>query len=198
MKEEERKPADETTEQPAPEQQPTRPEAGPEDDQPSAGEDMGEEVLEDLECLRQKAQERDEIFERLQRTTADFLNYQKRVRKQQEELRQYAVQSLVEALLPCLDNFDHAIAAAENSPDQGLLQGVKLVEQEFLRVLNNAGVERMKVVGQKFDPNYHEAVVQEESDEVENHTVLEELRAGYTLHGRVIRAAQVKVSRKPE
>jgi len=198
MKEEERKQAEKT----AQEQQQSGPghEAAGEPEAPEEFEtdELGGDVLEDLEDLRQKAQERDEIFDRLQRTTADFLNYQKRMRKQQEELRQFAVQELVTSLLPCLDNFDHAIAAAQDSPDQALLEGVKLVEQEFFRVLSNVGIERMKVVGEKFDPNFHEAVMQQETEEVENHTVLEELRAGYTLNGRVVRAAQVKVSRRPE
>ena len=156
-----------------------------------------EEMREELARLRPKAQERDAIFEKLQRATADLLNYQKRMRKERESLRQFAVQDLVEALLPCLDNFDHAIAAAESSPDQSLLEGVKLVEQEFFRVLHNSGVERMDVHNAPFDPNFHEAVIQEDTDEVPHQTVLEELRAGYTLNGRVIRAAQVKVSRHP-
>ncbi len=165
----------------------------------AAGEPAEEagEMLEELEELRRKAQERDEIFDRLQRTTADFVNYQKRMRKECEALRQFAAQDLVAGLLPCLDNFDHAIAAAQNSPDQTLLEGVKLVEQEFVRVFDNFGVQRMQVKGAKFDPNYHEAVIEEETDEVDHQTVLEELRAGYTLNGRVIRAAQVKVSRHP-
>jgi len=156
-----------------------------------------EELLAELEELRAKAQERDAIFDRLQHTTADFMNYQKRVRKEREMLRQFAVQDLVEALLPCLDNSDHAIAAAQNSPDRKLLEGVRLVEQEFLRVLQNFGVERMDVGNAPFDPNFHEAVVQEETDAVPHETVMEELRAGYTLNSRVIRAAQVKVSRHP-
>ena len=150
-----------------------------------------------LEELRRKAEERDAIFEKLQHTTADFVNYQKRMRKEREALRQFAVQELVAALVPCLENFDHAIASAESSPDQGFLEGVKLVEQEFVRVLQNFGVERMHSQGAKFDPNLHEAVIQEEDDSVPHETILDELRAGYTLNGRVIRAAQVKVSRHP-
>ena len=150
-----------------------------------------------LKELRRKADERDAIFEKLQHTTADFVNYQKRMRKEREALRQFAVQELVEALVPCLENFDHAIAAAESSPDQGFLEGVKLVEQEFVRVLQNFGVERMQAQGARFDPNLHEAVMQEENDSVPHETILEELRAGYTLNGRLIRAAQVKVSRHP-
>ena len=176
---------------------PTPDEASGEAMQETAPEPEAEEMLEELEQLRRKAEERDAIFEKLQHATADFVNYQKRMNKERESLRQFAVQELVQALVPCLDNFDHAIAAAESSPDQTFLQGVKLVEQEFVRVLHNFGVERMEVLGQKFDPNFHEAVMQEENDEVAHETILDELRAGYTLNGRVIRAAQVKVSRHP-
>ena len=161
----------------------------------AAGERTPREMLEEL---RRKAEERDAIFEKLQHTTADFVNYQKRMRKECESLRQFAVQELVTALVPCLENFDHALAAAESSPDQALLEGVKLVEQEFVRVLQNFGVERMQAKGAKFDPNLHEAVMQEEDDAVPHETILEELRAGYTLNGRVVRAAQVKVSRHPD
>jgi len=100
--------------------------------------------------------------------------------------------------VPCLDNFEHAINAASNSSDQAFLQGITLVEQEFLRTLANFNVERMKTVGGKFDPNYHEAVLEEETDKVPHQTILEEFRPGYTLNGRVIRAAQVKVSRHPK
>jgi molecular chaperone GrpE len=196
MKREDKKPAQDLSEERARAAEGKQP-------QEAAGEPPEETLLpeeaatEELEELRRKAQERDEVFERLQRTTADFINYQKRMRKECENLRQFAVQNLAVALLPCLDNFDHAIAAAENSPDQSLLEGVKLVEQEFIRVLSNVGVERMQVEGRKFDPNFHEAVVEEETDQAPHQTVLEELRAGYMLNGRVIRAAQVRVSRHP-
>ena len=171
----------------------------PEETKHEAAEEAADERTpqEMLDELRRKAEERDAIFEKLQHTTADFVNYQKRMRKEREALRQFAVQEFVVALVPCLDNFDHAIAAAESSPDQGFLEGVKLVEQEFVRVLENFGVERMQTKGAKFDPNLHEAVMQEENDAVPHETILGELRAGYTLNGRVVRAAQVKVSRHP-
>jgi len=160
-------------------------------EQPSAA---GTEPVENIDELRQKAKERDQYLDMLQRTTADFLNYQKRMRKERETLRQTALRDFIEALLPALDNLDHAIAAAENSPDKALLEGVKLARDEVLRVLGNFGVRRMSTAGAKFDPNFHEAVMVEQTDKVPHQTVVEELRAGYTLDDKVVRAAQVKVA----
>ena len=152
------------------------------------------EAPENIEELRQKARERDQYLDLLQRTTADFFNYQKRVRKDHDTMRQAALREFVEAILPALDNLDHAIAAAKNSADQALLTGVKLARDEVLRILGNFGVERMTVVGGKFDPNLHEAVLVEQTDKAPHQTVLEEMRAGYTLAGKAVRAAQVKIS----
>jgi len=151
----------------------------------------------DIADLQRKARERDEIFERLQRTTADFINYQKRMHKEREALRQFALQEFATALLPCLDGFDHAIAAGEGTCDPSLLEGVKLVEAEFLRVFANFGIERFEAKGRQFDPDRHEAIIEETTDAVPHRTVIEVTRPGYTLNGRVIRAAQVRVSRHP-
>jgi len=152
------------------------------------------EEAEDIDELRQKARERDQYLDLLQRTTADFQNYQKRMRKEREALRQTALRDFIEALLPAIDNLDHAIAAAENSLDKALLEGVKLAREEILRVLANFGVTRMSTVGVKFDPNLHEAIMVEQTDAVPHQTVVEELRPGYMLDDKVVRAAQVKVA----
>ena len=163
---------------------------------PESAEAAAPPEAENIEELRAKARERDQFLEMLQRTTADFLNYQKRMRKERETLRYTALRDFVEALLPGLDNLDHAIAAAKDSPDSALLTGVRLAQQEILRILSNFGIERIPAVGQKFDPNFHEAIVVENS-ELPEQTVIEELRPGYTLDGKTLRAAQVKVSGKP-
>ena len=165
--------------------------------QPEQPTEAGTETAENLEELRQKAKERDQYLDLLQRTTADFLNYQKRMRKEREALRQTALRDFIEALLPALDNLDHAIAAAENSPDKALLEGVKLAREEVLRILGNFGVKRMNTGAAKFDPNLHEAVMVDQTDKAPHMTVLEELRAGYTLDDKVVRAAQVKVAHNP-
>jgi len=152
----------------------------------------------ELDELRAKAAERDKFLDQLQRATADFINYQKRMAKERQSIRQAALRDLMEALLPVLDNLEHAIAAAKNSPDKALLEGVTLARDEALRIFGNFGVEQIRpVAGERFDPNLHEAVMIEETDNASENTVTEEVRTGYTLDGKTLRATQVKVARKP-
>ena len=176
----------------------------PDDDTDLAEEELqagtgqkAEPVAEDVDELRQKARERDQYLDMLQRTTADFSNYQKRMHRERETNRQTAIRDFIAAILPALDNLDHAIAAAKDSPDSALLEGVKLARDEMLRVLHNFGVKRMDAAGGKFDPNIHEAVQVQQTDAVPHQTVLEEIRPGYLLNDKPLRAAQVKVSHHP-
>jgi len=121
------------------------------------------------------------------------------MRKERENIRQNALRDLMEALLPVIDNLEHAIAAAKDSPDKALLEGVTLARDEAQRVFANFGVHPISpVVGQKFDPSLHEAVMVEENGSQPDGTVLEEIRTGYSLDGKTIRATRVKVSRRPQ
>lgn len=142
--------------------------------------------------------ERDRYLELARRTQAEFENYQKRVRRDAETERRYAALPVVTDLLPVMDNLDRALeACSEQEKSSSLYQGIVLVRKQWLDVLQKHGVVALDPAGQPFDPNLHEAVMQQPSDEHPPMTVLRVLRGGYQLHDRVIRPAQVIVAAPP-
>jgi molecular chaperone GrpE len=154
------------------------------------------ELEADLARLSQLESERNEYLETLRRVQAEFENYRKRVIKEQTALVDRATEGLVEQLLPVLDSFELALqnAATAGSDDiENVRKGVELVYAELLGVLEKAGVSRIEAEGKLFDPNVHEAVMQEEGHG--DPVVSDVLRTGYTLNGRVLRPAMVKVTR---
>lgn len=160
-----------------------------------------EEVLsaEALEDLRTRAAERDELLESVKRARADLINYQKRVEREKEALRKFALQEFLAELLAVVDDLQRAIKAARNRPDvKVLLQGMEMLEAKLGKLLQQSGVKAIETVGRPFDPGYHEAVVQEETGDYPDLTVLEELQKGYMIHERVLRPARVKVSRRKQ
>jgi molecular chaperone GrpE len=159
------------------------------DDAIEAEHEAAELVEHDLEEL---TRERDDLREMAQRVQADFENYRKRVLREQTALVERATEGLVESLLPVLDSFDLALATLDAADDK-LRKGVELVYAELLGVLERAGLERIETHGKPFDPNVHEAVLQEDGDG--EPVVSETMRSGYRLKGRVIRPAMVKVTR---
>ena len=154
------------------------------------------ELEADLARLSQLQSERDEYLDTLRRVQAEFENYRKRVIKEQTALVDRASEGLVEQLLPVLDSFELALKnfdAAGGQDTESVRKGVELVYAELLGVLEKAGLSRVEAEGKPFDPNVHEAVMQEEGDG--EPVVTDVLRTGYTLKGRVLRPAMVKVSR---
>lgn len=148
--------------------------------------------------LRKKAAERDQYLDLAQRTRAEFENFQKRNRNDREQERKYAYFPLVRDLLPVFDNLERALTASEQGNDPGsLAKGVAMVQSQFLDLLKRNGVTRIEALGKPFDPNEHEAVMQQPSAEHESNTVLQVLESGFTLHDRVVRPAKVIVSVKP-
>jgi molecular chaperone GrpE len=142
----------------------------------------------DLEELRA---ERDGLVGDLQRMQAEFANFKKRMVRDQTALVERASEGLVEQLLPVLDNFELALLSLE--ADHNVRKGIELVYADFLGVLEKAGLARIVAEGALFDPNEHEAVMQEDGDG--DPVVADVMRTGYTLKGRVLRPAMVKVSR---
>ena len=129
------------------------------------------------------------------RAQADLESYRKRVRRDTADERKYADLSLLRDLLPVLDNFDLALAAIEpNDTTTGLLQGVKMVKDQLMMVLQQHDCQRIDPEGDAFDPNLHEAIAQQPDNDRPQGTVLHVAKAGYRLHDRVIRPAQVVVS----
>jgi molecular chaperone GrpE len=150
----------------------------------------------DLAKLSQTESERDEYLDTLRRVQAEFENYRKRVIKEQTALVDRATSGLVEQLLPVLDSFELALKnldSAGSDEIESVRKGLELVYAELLGVLEKAGLSRIEAEGKPFDPNVHEAVMQEDGDG--EPVVTDVLRTGYTLKGRVLRPAMVKVTR---
>jgi molecular chaperone GrpE len=146
--------------------------------------------------LAQLERERAELLDTLRRVQADFENYRKRVLREQTALVDRASDRLVEDLLPVLDSFDGAVASVSgDAPEmEKVRSGVESIRAQLVGVLEKAGLERMEADGALFDPNEHEAVMQDDG-EGEPH-VAETMRTGYRLKGRMIRPAMVRVTRK--
>lgn len=146
-----------------------------------------------------KKDEKKELLEKLQRVTADFLNYQKRMARNAEDARLWARAEIIKTFLPAIDDFEQALEAGKNATDvPSLLKGFKLVHDHLLDMLAKQQVEAISTQGQKFDPAIHEALMQQESTEHEPGAVIAELRKGYTMNGRTLRPARVAVSCKPQ
>jgi molecular chaperone GrpE len=156
-------------------------------------------AAEDAQALRARAAEaerqRDEYLGLLKRTQADFENYQKRIQREIQQERRYCAGPLALDLLAALDNLERATAAAKQVGETGpLVQGVAMVQTQILDVLKRHGVTRMEALGQPFDPNLHQAVMQRPSAEHPPGTVLEVFAQGFLIHDRVLRPASVVVS----
>ena len=134
------------------------------------------------------------------RSQADFDNFRKRSAREREDAVKYANATLLERLIPILDNFELGLAAAKTSAESSpILAGMEMVAKQITDFLNDSGVQPIDAVGQKFDPNIHEALAQEESAEVEEGHVIRQMRRGFKLKDRLIRPANVVVSKgKPE
>jgi molecular chaperone GrpE len=144
--------------------------------------------------IAQLQQERDDLLDTSRRLQADFENYRKRVLREQTALVERASEGLLEQLLPVLDSFELALRNVDDSGvDEKVRKGIELVFAELLGVLERAGLERVEARGAPFDPNEHEAVMQDDGDG-EPH-VGDVLRTGWKLKGRVLRPAMVKVTR---
>jgi molecular chaperone GrpE len=182
-----------TAETPAPEQ------AAPQGSGPDASSPAG---TEELGALRQRLADRDQAYHELEtqlkRMAADFDNFRRRQAQERENLLKFAGERILERFLDVMDNFERALVAGEKATEpQQVLTGVSLIYRQLGDFLTKEGVSPMDAKGSPFDPNQHEAVVQMDVDDVPDQTVLEEFRKGYTLNGRVIRHAMVKVANNP-
>jgi molecular chaperone GrpE len=151
----------------------------------------------DDEARRKLQQERDSLYERLVRTTADFQNSRKRLEAEMEQRLQFANSSLIKSLLPVIDNFERALAVDLAKTDAAaILKGLQVVHDQWLTVLKNQSVEVIAPQpGTPFDPARHEALMQQPSDQYKEPTVTQLLQNGYALHGRTLRPASVAVSK---
>jgi molecular chaperone GrpE len=155
---------------------------------------------EQVEDLRARAAKADENWERLVRISADFENYKKRAARERQDAIRYANEGLIQKLIPVLDNFEIASTATAAGSAEGLksLQdGVGMIQSQLRAVLLESGLEEVNAAGKPFDPNLHEAVSQQDSTEVAEGHVLQQLRKGYKLRERLLRPATVIVAKPP-
>lgn len=167
--------------------------------EPTEGHEAVEKDFDEMIAAFQKANdERDQLKDQLMRTMADFQNFKRRQEEQRKQLELFATERFVTNLLPVLDNFERAIAAFEDggSPES-LAEGVKAVDRLLRNVLEGQRVKRIPTTGHPFDPEVHEALVTEPSEEHEENTITGELEPGYKMGDKVIRPARVRVSSKP-
>lgn len=147
------------------------------------------EIIAELEAKLEEAENRN------LRQVADFENYKRRVRLDQETAATYRAQSLVNELIPALDNFERALQIeATNDQAKSIMQGVEMVYRGIVDALKKEGVEAIEAVGTQFDPNVHQAVMQVSEPDAESNVVLEEFQKGYKLKDRVLRPSMVKVN----
>ncbi len=155
---------------------------------------------EQIEDLKTRAAKADENWDRLLRTTADFDNFKKRAAREKIEAAQYASFSLLQKLLPVVDNFEMALTAAQTAQGDklaSLQSGVAMIQQQLKSALAESGLEEIDATGKPFDPAWHEAISQQESAEVPEDHVTQQLRKGYKFKDRLLRAATVIVAKKP-
>lgn len=149
----------------------------------------------ELATLKQEAQQAKEQY---LRTLAEFENTKKRLQREKEEFLKYASETIVRELLPIVDSLDHALVAVDKQADpQAVIKGVHLIYRQLLGLLDQEGVKRIPTVGERFDPHLHEAVAQVDAkDGQPDGMIVEEVQVGYTMHGKVVRPAMVKVAKR--
>jgi molecular chaperone GrpE len=137
-------------------------------------------------------------YDRYMRAVADLENFRKRTLREKDELRQFAASGLMEDVIPVIDNLSLGLAAAKQQTEvKGIVDGVTLVLEQFKTTLGRHGLKEVKPDGQRFDPNFHECISHQPSAEVAEEHVMQVVRPGYTLNGRLLRPASVIVSSGP-
>jgi len=168
--------------------------------EPAAQQAPAETPAEPPDELKALQAERDDLLARLQRVSADYLNYQKRAQREIADAREFANAELIRNLLPVLDDMERAMEAARanHGQDDPLLVGMQLVHDKALGTLGGFGLSVIEAAGKSFDPDLHSALMEEPTDRHPPKTVLRELQKGYRLKGRTIRPAAVVVAKAPE
>jgi len=155
----------------------------------------------ELTILREEVEEAksqiEDYYSRLQRLQADFENYKRRTRIENEEVLKYASLDLIRELLEVSDNLGRATESMKATEGaEGLIEGIEMIRKQFCEILNRNGVRAIKAIGEQFDPYVHEAVMNVASDDHPDNEVIEELKRGYKLYDKVIRPSAVKVSKR--
>lgn len=158
-----------------------------------------EQVDTDITVLEEKIETLEKEFEDLNtqhlRLQADFINYRNRMKKEKESSITYGTELIACDLLPIIDNFNRALESEKDAKGNNLYEGIEMIHKQFTDVLEKHSVVEIEALGKEFDPNFHHAVVMEESDEHDSNIVIEVLQSGYMLKDKVIRPSMVKVSK---
>jgi len=148
----------------------------------------------EYDALKSRAEERDLYYEKYVMAHAEFENARKRMEKERADLLKYASESLLLEFLPIVDNLEIAEKHIEEAKDfKAVQEGVDMIQQQILKFLKDVGIERIKTVGEKFDPHVHEPIETEESKDKDDGLILAELKPGYRLNGKLLRPAAVKI-----
>ena len=174
------------------------------DKKPSNQEEVKEEIKEEVEEVVEDINEEDEL-EKLKkenetlkndyaRAYADTENIRKRLTAEAEQTKKYRIQSFAKEILPVIDNLERALLTEVNEGDEAFKKGVEMTYNQLITALKNEGVEVIDCENKPFDPNFHQAIMQEKKEGVESGIVIEVLQKGYLLKDRILRPAMVKVS----
>ncbi|NNK84815.1 MAG: nucleotide exchange factor GrpE [Desulfobacterales bacterium] len=160
---------------------------------PDVAVDPLKEIQGELESAKQETRE---TYERFLRISAEFENYKKRSAREMDDFRKFANQSLIKEMLAVVDNLERALTSSNgnSSVDKCMTDGVNLTLREILKVFEKFNVKPIESIGQPFDPNFHQAMMQEETDDYPENTVITELQKGYMIHDRLLRPSMVVVA----
>ncbi len=147
------------------------------------------------ETEKKETVEDEALEQKFIRLSADFQNYKRRTEKEKSDIYKFANSGLLTNLLPIIDDFERAFEHEAGSEKEAFVSGVKLVFKNLMEVLSKEGLEVIEALDKPFDPNYHHAVLSEESDEHEEDHVMLEMQKGYMYNGKVLRPSMVKVSK---
>ena len=151
------------------------------------------EIQGELETAKQETKE---TYDRFLRISAEFENYKKRSAREMDDFRKFANQSLIKEMLAVVDNLERALISSngKSSEDTCMADGVNLTLMEILKVFEKFNVKPIESIGQPFDPNFHQAMMQEETDDYPENTVITEMQKGYMIHDRLLRPSMVVVA----
>jgi molecular chaperone GrpE len=173
---------------------PENSELDPNPDAKAVSEDVAREDAE----VKKLAADLEELRQTLVRHQADFANYRKRAEKENTEAGRRATARVIEALIPVIDGFEHALAAHREAEYENYRKGFELIYKQLLDNLARLGVERIEPLGKSFDPHLHQAMDRVETTDQADGTILEVYQPGYVYHGRVLRPAMVRVAVHPK
>jgi len=158
--------------------------------------DISAQNAELKEELARKEKESTDNYDKYLRAVADLDNYKKRAIREKVDIIKYGKEDVIKDILPFVDSLDRALDHADSSDVQAFKEGIKLIQEQLLSCLKKHGVEKIDSVGLDFDPNFHEAMMQVESEEHDENKVVNEVQKGYLLNGRLLRPSKVCICKK--